>query len=388
MDQCEAGQTCAYFQDNPNSNLQSFDNIGATLILLQVVSFDDWATPMFEVMEASSPWAWVYFVLVVVVGGFFIVNLFLAVIFDEFLAQKRVAGAVKAMDKRVMRLKWASSKALSLPKASTCQAPSWLWKRLRCSRACARDWPFPPGTPQEGPVSTAVTQVLVAAVHSPKVANYLMEKRHGVRANFLSGIATSDWLSTGSTALVVVNMLLMTMTYEGMTAVYAETIEKCQTAITLLFGVEMLIKLIGLGCAGYWNDGWNVLDGCIVIESLSELLIVDVLSSTVALPKLSFLRICACFASYVSAYEAMEGALPDRHDVCRIIPQMEASSCLCCYARSSSPFGHADFWWYTTQIRDSLPNLVREASVRTIRSRSSPTTTLITSVSRCRRSSS
>ena len=33
-----------------------------------------------------SPWVFIYFVLIVVLGGFFVINLFLAVIFEETLA--------------------------------------------------------------------------------------------------------------------------------------------------------------------------------------------------------------------------------------------------------------------------------------------------------------
>ena len=31
--------------------------------------------------------------------------------------------------------------------------------------------------------------------------------------------------------------------------------------------VEMVLKLVGLGCVAYWADGWNKLDGTIVLLS-------------------------------------------------------------------------------------------------------------------------
>ena len=39
------------------------------VILLQAITFDDWANPMFALMESGSPWTWVYFVLIVIFGG-------------------------------------------------------------------------------------------------------------------------------------------------------------------------------------------------------------------------------------------------------------------------------------------------------------------------------
>ena len=294
-DQCSAGQTCAYFQSNPGADLTSFDNIGVTMvILLQAITFDDWANPMFALMESGSPWTWVYFVLIVVFGGFFVINLFLAVIFDEFLAQKRYTGAVKAMDQRAADAQANADESTlkPLPPPSVMEAEAVALLAEHSPEIGV------PSTPHEGPLSMrGRTQMLMAAAHSPNVANYLMEKRHGLhgRASMLTEMATSSWLSNGSTALVVINMLLMCMPYEGMSVLYAASLETSGTVITSLFVIEMGIKLGGLGCAGYWGDGWNVLDGCIVIESLAEVVIVDVLSSTMAVPKLSFLRILRMF---------------------------------------------------------------------------------------------
>ena len=46
-------------------------------------------------MRADSAWACLYFILIVSFGGFYIVNLFLAVIFKEFVETKTVESAVK-----------------------------------------------------------------------------------------------------------------------------------------------------------------------------------------------------------------------------------------------------------------------------------------------------
>ena len=87
-DMCEEkdappGSTCMYFDRNPGGNLLSFDNVAvAFVVLLQAITFDDWCTGMYALMDAFSPMVWIYFVLIVCLGGFFVVNLFLAVIFQ------------------------------------------------------------------------------------------------------------------------------------------------------------------------------------------------------------------------------------------------------------------------------------------------------------------
>jgi hypothetical protein len=46
--------------------------------------------------------------------------------------------------------------------------------------------------------------------------------------------------------------------------------------LTWIFIVEMGLKLLGLGCAGYWADpelgAWNSLDGTLVLLSIAEML--------------------------------------------------------------------------------------------------------------------
>ena len=66
-------------------------------------------------------------------------------------------------------------------------------------------------------------------------------------------------------------------------------LESMQDGITIIFIVEMGIKLIGLGCVGYWSDSWNLLDGTIVSVSIVELLLNAMNSGTGM--KVSFLRI-------------------------------------------------------------------------------------------------
>ena len=83
---CPAGETCRYFDDNVNYGATNFDNFGwASVQIFQTISFDGWTSAMYAVLNATGqPLVLVYFVLLIVLGGFFIVNLFLAVLFQEF----------------------------------------------------------------------------------------------------------------------------------------------------------------------------------------------------------------------------------------------------------------------------------------------------------------
>ena len=86
---CHEGEICHYFEDNPPGQSAHFDSvIAAAMAIIQVITFDTWSNVMYDLMRAFSNYVWVYFFLVAMLGGFFVVNLFLAVVFDEFMRSK------------------------------------------------------------------------------------------------------------------------------------------------------------------------------------------------------------------------------------------------------------------------------------------------------------
>ena len=64
------GTSCYYFEENPDGGTVSFDNVAVAMLpILQAITFDTWADPMFDVMASYTVWAWVYFILAVILGG-------------------------------------------------------------------------------------------------------------------------------------------------------------------------------------------------------------------------------------------------------------------------------------------------------------------------------
>jgi len=78
-----ADSKCMYFDDNMNHGVTTFDNLGwSAIVILQTITFDSWTLPMYGVIDGTSSSAPVlYFLFIVLVGGFFLVNLFLAVLY-------------------------------------------------------------------------------------------------------------------------------------------------------------------------------------------------------------------------------------------------------------------------------------------------------------------
>ncbi|XP_055955076.1 voltage-dependent T-type calcium channel subunit alpha-1G-like [Patella vulgata] len=81
---CDAGDR------NPFLGAISFDNIGfAWVAIFQVISLESWVNIMYYVQDAHSFWDWAYFVALIVIGSFFMINLCLVVIATQFSETKK-----------------------------------------------------------------------------------------------------------------------------------------------------------------------------------------------------------------------------------------------------------------------------------------------------------
>uniref|UniRef100_A0A2S2PYV7 Voltage-dependent T-type calcium channel subunit alpha-1H n=1 Tax=Sipha flava TaxID=143950 RepID=A0A2S2PYV7_9HEMI len=81
---------CKSQGENPFQGTISFDNIGlAWVAIFVVISLEGWVDIMYYVQDAHSFWDWIYFVLLIVIGSFFMINLCLVVIATQFSETKK-----------------------------------------------------------------------------------------------------------------------------------------------------------------------------------------------------------------------------------------------------------------------------------------------------------
>ena len=81
---CPEGMMCLK-AFNPNSGITHFDNIAHSwLTIFQCITLEGWTPIMYMTMDASTGWSVVYFILLVFTGGFFLLNLALAVITEVY----------------------------------------------------------------------------------------------------------------------------------------------------------------------------------------------------------------------------------------------------------------------------------------------------------------
>ncbi|KAJ8406652.1 hypothetical protein AAFF_G00295680 [Aldrovandia affinis] len=75
---------------NPHKGAINFDNIGyAWIVIFQVITLEGWVEIMYYVMDAHSFYNFIYFILLIIIGSFFMINLCLVVIATQFSETKQ-----------------------------------------------------------------------------------------------------------------------------------------------------------------------------------------------------------------------------------------------------------------------------------------------------------
>ena len=209
---CPAGQYCVQQrkQDLPNFGFSNFDNIAwAWLTIFQCISMEGWTNIMYMVMDTTSTWTWPYFVVLIVFGSFFAVNLALAVLYVYFTG----AGEEVRDDDE--------EKELPIPT-------------------------------QEGEV---------AVTHRNALQKMCFK------------IASSQRFEQVTIGLIILNTAVMASDHNRMPRLQEQANEYVNYFLFAYFVVEMIIKLIGFGPRGYAKDQMNLFDGFVVLMSCVEVVV-------------------------------------------------------------------------------------------------------------------
>ncbi|KAH8409975.1 hypothetical protein KR009_003411, partial [Drosophila setifemur] len=90
---CPEGMKCYGGWDGPNDGITNFDNFGlAMLTVFQCVTLEGWTDVLYSIQDAmGSDWQWMYFISMVILGAFFVMNLILGVLSGEFSKERNKA---------------------------------------------------------------------------------------------------------------------------------------------------------------------------------------------------------------------------------------------------------------------------------------------------------
>jgi hypothetical protein len=214
---------------------QNFNNVLYSLgALFELSTTEGWVDVMYAsiaargvgmqpVRDTNGVWA-IYWILFIIVGSFFVMNLFVGVVIEAFNNQKsdRDGDAIE--------------KALFTDE----EQKHWIKTQQILLRLDPKKIARPPANPSRKKVWTLV-----------------MDSRF-------------EW---GIMACIVINTLTMGIKTYGQDHTVTLVIEYLNYMFAAIFTVEAALKLYGLGVKGYFKVGWNVFDFTVVVATLAGYII-------------------------------------------------------------------------------------------------------------------
>ncbi|XP_066490681.1 voltage-dependent L-type calcium channel subunit alpha-1C isoform X5 [Tiliqua scincoides] len=93
--QCQNDTECKPGWEGPKHGITNFDNFAfAMLTVFQCITMEGWTDVLYWVNDAiGKDWPWIYFVTLIIIGSFFVLNLVLGVLSGEFSKEREKAKA-------------------------------------------------------------------------------------------------------------------------------------------------------------------------------------------------------------------------------------------------------------------------------------------------------
>uniref|UniRef100_A0A4W5M9Y5 Sodium channel protein n=1 Tax=Hucho hucho TaxID=62062 RepID=A0A4W5M9Y5_9TELE len=280
---CPEGFTCIKAGRNPDYDYTSFDSFGwAFLSLFRLMTQDFWENLYQQTLRAAGKPYMIFFVLVIFLGSFYLVNLILAVVamaYDEQNQATIEEAAQKEEEFQAMleQLKRQQEEALVL-------CDFWLLNKRR-SRQASMAYLDEPDRARARAMSVAsiLTNTMEELEESRqkcppcwyKFANtYLIWDCCPMWLSFkgiVNTVVMDPFVDLAITVCIVLNTLFMAMEHYPMTEEFDHVLSVGNLVFTGIFTAEMCFKLIALDPYYYFQQGWNIFDGIIVSLSLMEL---------------------------------------------------------------------------------------------------------------------
>uniref|UniRef100_A0A3P8RT04 Sodium channel protein n=1 Tax=Amphiprion percula TaxID=161767 RepID=A0A3P8RT04_AMPPE len=270
---CPDGFDCLKAGRNPNYGYTSFDTFGwAFLSLFRLMTQDYWENLYHQTLRSAGKTYMVFFVVVIFLGSFYLVNLILAVVAMAYEEQNQATIAEACQKERefqqaMERLKKEQQVAL------TCLVHFEIPRKKLCS------------TTKLHRESHSFYIELEEAHKKCHPCWYVFAHRYLVweccpcwlRVKQLVKVMVMDpFLDLAITVCIVLNTLFMAMEHYPMTDEFNGMLSIGNLVFSGIFTAEMVLKIIALDPYYYFQTGWNIFDSIIVCLSLMELGLSDV----------------------------------------------------------------------------------------------------------------
>uniref|UniRef100_A0A3P9D7N3 Sodium channel protein n=1 Tax=Maylandia zebra TaxID=106582 RepID=A0A3P9D7N3_9CICH len=281
---CPDGFVCLKAGRNPNYGYTSFDTFGwAFLSLFRLMTQDYWENLYHQTLRSAGKTYMVFFVVVIFLGSFYLVNLILAVVAMAYEEQNQATIAEACQKEREFQ---QAMEILKKEQQVTDDLMCSIIQHVVRCRTYSRLWAF-------------LYRCSVLHDQSSLLSTHKLEESHKkchpcwytfahhylvweccpmwLKVKQLVKIMVMDpFLDLAITVCIVLNTLFMAMEHYPMTDEFNGMLTIGNLVFSGIFTAEMVLKIIALDPYYYFQTGWNIFDSIIVCLSLMELGLSDV----------------------------------------------------------------------------------------------------------------
>uniref|UniRef100_A0A8C9XN21 Sodium channel protein n=1 Tax=Sander lucioperca TaxID=283035 RepID=A0A8C9XN21_SANLU len=246
----KCGYVCLKAGRNPNYGYTSYDSFGwAFLALFRLMTQDFWENLFQLTLRAAGKTYMIFFVVIIFLGSFYLINLILAVVAMAY-AEQNEANIAEAKQKEE---EYAQILELLKKRQEEVQSEAFILAvtagSLQSGRPCPPCW-------------YAFADIFLKW-NCCGCWRWLKP--------WLYTIVMDPFVDLGITICIVLNTVFMAMEHYPMTEEFEELLSIGNLVFTGIFTAEMVLKLLAMDPYYYFQVGWNIFDSIIVTMSLVEL---------------------------------------------------------------------------------------------------------------------
>ncbi|KAM6229496.1 LOW QUALITY PROTEIN: voltage-dependent P/Q-type calcium channel subunit alpha-1A [Spheniscus humboldti] len=286
---CPNGTKCKKYWEGPNYGITQFDNIlFAVLTVFQCITMEGWTDLLYYSNDASgNTWNWLYFIPLIIIGSFFMLNLVLGVLSGEFAKERERVENRRAFLKlrrqqQIERelngyMEWISkAEEVILAEDETEGEPRHPFDALRRAtiKKSKTDLLSPEDAEEQlADISSVGSPFARASLKSAKLENatFFHKRERRMRFHIRRMVKTQAFYWT-VLSLVALNTLCVAIVHYDQPDWLSDFLYYAEFIFLGLFMSEMFIKMYGLGTRPYFHSSFNCFDCAVIIGSIFEVI--------------------------------------------------------------------------------------------------------------------
>ncbi|XP_037132425.1 voltage-dependent R-type calcium channel subunit alpha-1E-like isoform X1 [Syngnathus acus] len=267
----------------PNDGITQFDNIlFAVLTVFQCITMEGWTAVLYNTNDAlGTTWNWMYFIPLIIIGSFFVLNLVLGVLSGEFAKERERVENRRAFMK--LRRQQQVERELNGYRAWIDRAEEvMLAEENKNSGRSALDVlkraSKKTGARRGAPGDDKYTDMSTASMSRSRMnfrsgrrgpAAYLRRKERMLRISIRRMVKT-DTFYLMVLSLVALNTICVAIVHHNQPDWLTIFLYYAEFVFLGLFLAEMFLKMYGLGFRLYFHSSFNCFDCGVIVGSIVE----------------------------------------------------------------------------------------------------------------------